>query len=147
MRTRLRTRLRARLLALPAALALALAPLAGATAQEGPAAAQEEPPAQVAPAPVWEPQMLRLAEVMGALAFLRDLCEAPDAREWPARMQRLIEAEGGARGERLAGAYNRGFRAFALTYRICTPAAERAIAGYLDEGERLTRTVARRFGR
>lgn len=123
--------------ALFAALLFATAPLASA---------QEAPAEIMTPAPAWEPELLRLAEVMGALAFLRDLCEAPDAPEWPARMQRLIEAEGGARGERLAGAYNRGFRAFALTYRICTPAAERAIAGYLDEGERLTRAVARRFG-
>jgi len=58
----------------------------------------------------------------------------------------LIDAEGETKAERLAGAYNRGYRAFALTYRVCTPAAERAIAGYLDEGERLSRSVARRFG-
>jgi uncharacterized protein (TIGR02301 family) len=98
------------------------------------------------PAPAYEPELLRLSEVMGALAFLRDLCDAPDAPQWPARMQTLIDAEGEGNAERLAGAYNRGYRAFALTYRVCTPAAQRAIAGYLDEGERLSRSVARRFG-
>lgn len=126
-----------RMLALCAALAAA------------PALAQQEAPAAdpaALPPPAYETDLLRLAEVMGALAFLRDLCGAGDAAEWPARMQRLIEAEGDARSERLAGAYNRGFRAFALTYRVCTPAAERAIAGYLAEGERLSRSVARRFG-
>ncbi|MGJ3261721.1 MAG: TIGR02301 family protein [Salinarimonas sp.] len=112
-----------------------------------PTRAQDEPPAAPPETPpAYEPELLRLSEVMGALAFLRDLCGADDAAEWPARMQGLIDAEGEARAERLAGAYNRGYRAFALTYRVCTPAAERAIAGYLDEGERLSRSVARRFG-
>lgn len=132
----------ARLGRLVAACAVALLLALGA-----PAVAQSagEAPAPE-PAPAYEPELLRLAEVIGALAFLRDLCGAADAREWPARMQVLIEAEGETRAERLAGAYNRGYRAFALTYRVCTPAAERAIAGYLVEGERLSQAVARRFG-
>ncbi|WP_372426660.1 TIGR02301 family protein [Salinarimonas chemoclinalis] len=111
-----------------------------------PAHAQDVAPPAATPAPAYEPELMRLSEVMGALAFLRDLCGAADAPEWPTRMQSLIDAEGEARAERLAGAYNRGYRAFALTYRVCTPAAERAISGYLVEGERLSRAVARRFG-
>lgn len=128
-----------------AALAVSLLVLLAAPP---PAAAQEPAPIenQVEPPPAYEPELLRLAEVIGALAFLRDLCAATDAQEWPARMQLLIDAEGEARAERLAGAYNRGYRAFALTYRICTPAAERAIAGYVAEGDRLSRSVAGRFG-
>ena len=123
-----------------AALLLAAAP--------APSSAQDAPPAEQvpAPAPAYEPELLRLSEVMGALAFLRDLCGAADAAEWPARMQGLIDAEGETRAQRLAGADNRGYRAFALTYRVCTPAAERAITGYLVEGERLSRALARRFG-
>ncbi|GGK30204.1 TIGR02301 family protein [Salinarimonas ramus] len=131
-----RARARAGALLLAAALGL----VAPALAQDAP------PPVEPTPAPAYEPDLMRLSEVMGALAFLRDLCGDADAPEWPARMQRLIEAEGETRAERLAGAYNRGYRAFALTYRVCTPAAERAIAGYLVEGERLSRSVARRFG-
>lgn len=122
-------------------LALLLALASPAQAQEPPAVETPD-----LPPPAYEPDLLRLSEVIGALAFLRDLCDAPDAPQWPARMQTLIEAEGEANAERLAGAYNRGYRAFALTYRVCTPAAERAIAGYLAEGERLSRSVARRFG-
>jgi len=130
-------------LALAIALSLALPLTPGASPARAQQAAVETPDL---PRPAYEPELLRLSEVIGALAFLRDLCEAPDAAQWPARMQTLIDAEGETKAERLAGAYNRGYRAFALTYRVCTPAAERAIAGYLDEGERLSRSVARRFG-
>jgi uncharacterized protein (TIGR02301 family) len=107
------------------------------------APAQAEPP----PAP-YEKDLLRLAEVMGSLAFLRALCNASDAAEWPKRMQALIEAEGTTPGrkERLAGAYNRGYRGFAITYRICTASAAEATARYLKEGETLSRGIAGRFG-
>ena len=85
---------------------------------------------------------------IGALAFLRGLCEAPDAADWPARMKALIESEGvpPARRDRLAGAYNRGYRGYALTYRVCTPAAHEAAARYVAEGDRLSHALAGRFG-
>ena len=108
--------------------------------------AEAEPGTLRLPPPIYEPELLRLAQVMGSLAFLRALCEADDAEHWPERMRALIEAEGPARAERLAGAYNRGYTTFALTYRICTPSAEMAIARYLEEGERLSRTIAGRYG-
>ena len=43
-------------------------------------------------------------------------------------MQILLEAEGTTPGrrERLAGAYNKGYQAYALTYRVCTPSAQEA---------------------
>ena len=60
-------------------------------------------------------------------------------------MQALIDTEGTtpARSERLAGAYNRGYRGCALTYRICTASAAEATARYLKEGETLSRGIAR----
>jgi uncharacterized protein (TIGR02301 family) len=63
-------------------------------------------------------------------------------------MQALIEAEGTTPGrrERLAGAYNRGYRGFSLTYSVCTPSADEAINRYLAEGETLSRNLAGRFG-
>lgn len=115
--------------------------------QAAPAPAPEEaerlPPG---PPPIYEKELLRLSEVIGALAFLRELCEADDAAGWPERMQALVDSGGPGRAERLAGAYNRGYSAFALTYRVCTPAAELAISRYLDEGDRLSRLIASRYG-
>jgi uncharacterized protein (TIGR02301 family) len=106
------------------------------------------PPAAELPPPPYEKELLRLAEILGSLAFLRGLCTAADAPEWPKGMQTLVDAEGvtPARKERLAGAYNRGYRAFALTYRVCTPSAHEATTRYLAEGETLSRTLAGRYG-
>ena len=80
-----------------------------------------------------------MAEIIGSVAFLRSLCTLPDAGEWPQRMQQLMDAEGTTPGrkERLAGAYNKGYRAFALTYRVCTPSATEATNRYLKEGEQI----------
>ncbi|WP_342341650.1 TIGR02301 family protein [Microvirga massiliensis] len=108
-----------------------------------PAAPPPEPP----PAP-YEPELLRLSEIMGSLAFLRSLCTAAEAGEWPQRMQALIEAEGTTPGrrERLAGAYNKGYRSYALTYNACTPSATEASNRFLKEGDQLARTIAGRYG-
>ena len=63
-------------------------------------------------------------------------------------MQVLLESEGTTPGrkERLAGAYNKGYQAFALTYRVCTPSAQEASSRYVKEGELLARTIAGRYG-
>lgn len=142
------------------ALALVIAAPAPASAQQGrgqapargapaaPAKPAEPPPAPEPPPPPYERELLRLSEIVGALAFLRPLCAAQDAGEWHTRMKTLLEAEGTtpARRERLAGAYNRGYRGYALTYRMCTASATEASARYLKEGETLSRTLAGRYG-
>lgn len=105
-------------------------------------------PGTRAPPPGYERDLLRLSEVLGSLAFLRTLCAATDAPQWRERMAALMESEARDAATRatIAGAFNQGFRAFAVTYRTCTPAAQAATARYLSEGERLTRAVASRFG-
>ncbi|MFC4110958.1 TIGR02301 family protein, partial [Micromonospora zhanjiangensis] len=44
------------------------------------------------------------------------------------------------------GTYNKGYQAFALTYRVCTPSAQEASARYLREGEQLARNITGRYG-
>jgi uncharacterized protein (TIGR02301 family) len=85
---------------------------------------------------------------MGSLAMLRPLCTAPDAKEWGRRMQVLLDTEGTTPGrkERLAGAYNKGYQAYALTYRVCTPSAQEASVRFLQEGELLARNITGRYG-
>jgi uncharacterized protein (TIGR02301 family) len=102
-----------------------------------------EPP----PAP-YEKELLRLAEVMGALAMLRPLCAASDGSEWSRRMQVLLDTEGTTPGrrERLAGAYNKGYQAYALTYRTCTPSAQEAASRFIREGEQIARNITGRYG-
>lgn len=135
---------------------LALLIAAAAEAQQGrtqPAPRQQAPAQAPAPVPeplppAYEPDMLKLAETIGSLAFLRELCGGPEAGLWRTRMTELLEAEGltAGRKERLAGAYNRGYRGFALTYRTCTAAAEEATARLSLDGQRLSRSLGGRFG-
>ena len=140
---------RVRTLAMAAALAAILA--GQGLAQQAPAKpeAPPEPPAPAAePPPPYEPQLLRLAELMGALAYLRELCGAHDADAYRAKMASLleVEAKSEARKEGLAGAYNRGFGEYGLFYRTCTPAAKEVIARYLDEAAKISADVANRYG-
>ncbi len=119
-----------------------------ATPAPGVAALPPVQPVPEGPPPVYEPQLLRLSEVLGALAFLRPLCGGGDEAEWRNRMDQLIQAEASTpqRRERLAGAWNRGYRGSSLTYRRCTPNAELLIARYLTEGSRLARELVGRYG-
>ena len=117
--------------------------------QQQPEQQQAEPAPQAEPPPApYEKELLRLAEIMGSLAMLRPLCNAPDAPEWSRRMQVLLDAEGTTPGrrERLAGAYNKGYQAYALTYRVCTPSAQEASVRFVGEGEQLARNITGRYG-
>lgn len=95
----------------------------------------------------YDPQLLRLAEILGALTTMRQLCGAPDADQWRQRMQALIDSEGDppARKDRLAGAYNRGLQGYGITYRTCTPNARLVIQRFLDESSRLARDIGNRY--
>jgi uncharacterized protein (TIGR02301 family) len=124
------------------ALALWLA-LAQAAATPKPAPPPAPPPA----AAPYEADMLRLAEVLGALAYLRDLCGESDGAKYRERMAALIEADprpGSAR-EELAGAFNQGFESYRLTYRACTANARDTIDAYLAETERLAHDLGARY--
>jgi uncharacterized protein (TIGR02301 family) len=115
---------------------------AKADATAKPATATDAPP------PPYEPQLVRLSEVLGALAFLRDLCGEKDGEEWRGKMSALLQAEapGGPRRDKYVAAFNKGFRGFELTYRGCTPNAKVAAARYLDEAEKISKDVSYRFG-
>jgi uncharacterized protein (TIGR02301 family) len=100
------------------------------------------------PLPPYDPELLRLAEILGALTYLDGLCTANSPRDWRAKMQALIEAEAktNLRRERLAGSYNRGLRDYERTYRSCTPNAQVAIGRFLAEGSRIAHEVVNRYG-
>ncbi|KQQ18026.1 hypothetical protein ASF53_06570 [Methylobacterium sp. Leaf123] len=150
MRTGLARLILAALLAvIPAAEAFAQQRSGTARSAPKPPEKEKEPPPPAEPPPApYDRDLMRLSEIVGALAFLRTLCAAPDAAEWPARMKAILDSEGitQSRRDRLAGAYNRGFRGYSLTYRVCTPAANEAARRYVAEGERLSHAIAGRFG-
>lgn len=98
--------------------------------------------------PAYEGEMARLAEILGALHYLRPLCGAKDGSRWRSEMQRLIETEQPPpeRRDRMIASFNRSYVAYEQTYRNCTPAADLAIRRFLDEGAKLSREIATRYG-
>lgn len=95
----------------------------------------------------YEPQLMRLAEILGSLHFLRNLC-GEEGDDWRRQMEALLEAEAPepARRARMVAQFNHGYTAFETNYRVCTEAAVEAIRRYMQEGESLTRDVVGRFG-
>jgi uncharacterized protein (TIGR02301 family) len=110
-----------------------------------PLAAQDAAPPE--PAAPYDADLQRLAEILGALQYLRTLCNAKDGQKWREQMQALLDAEapGGERRRRIVANYNRGYRGFQQTYRTCTPAADLVIRRYLQEGARISRDITARY--
>ena len=94
--------------------------------------------AEVAAAP-FDGSLQRLAEILGALHYLRNLCGANEGLKWRNEMQALVDAETppGERRDKLVAGFNRGYRGFQQTYRTCTPAADMVIRRYLEEGAKI----------
>ncbi|HHZ08834.1 MAG TPA: TIGR02301 family protein [Rhizobiales bacterium] len=103
-------------------------------------------PAMAVEAP-FQPRLLRLAEVLGSLHYLRNLC-GEEGTLWRDQMQRLIDAENPAPDllARYVASFNRGYRSYEGTYVKCTASATEAIARFMKEGEELSRDIAVRFG-
>jgi uncharacterized protein (TIGR02301 family) len=137
-------------------LSMGLGPSFAAQAQEAastppaptPPAAAAPPPGPEKPAP-YDARLLRLAEILGSVHYLRTLCksEAPDS--WRQAMQELLDKEAGSeagRRARLTAAFNRGYRTFASVYTACTPPALVADERYRAEGATLASEIVARFG-
>jgi uncharacterized protein (TIGR02301 family) len=105
-------------------------------------------PARAQPPAPYDGNLQRLAEIMGALHYLRALCGANDGQKWRTDVQALIDAEAptGERRTRMVASFNRGYRGFQQSYRTCTPAADIVIRRYLEEGSRIAREVTARYG-
>jgi len=95
----------------------------------------------------YDRDLQRLAEILGALHFLRGLCGANEGAKWRNEMQALLDAEtpSGERRDRLTASFNRGYRGFQQTYRTCTPAASLVIRRYLEEGSKISREITARY--
>ncbi len=95
----------------------------------------------------YEGKMLRIAEVLGSLHYLRNLC-GETSNEWRERMDAIIAAEKPDEAERLllVSSFNHGYRAFSDNYVRCTPSALAAIDRYMKEGESLSNELISRYG-
>ncbi len=119
------------------ALALCLAPM-GLMGVPGAARSEGAP---------YDERLLRLAEVLGALHYLRNLC-GERSSTWRGDMQRLLDAEepDTERRARLIASFNRGYEGYRANYSSCTDSATEAVARYMREGEKLAREIVVRYG-
>jgi uncharacterized protein (TIGR02301 family) len=111
-----------------------------ATAATPPAATQALPQRDTKP---YDDKLLRLAEILGAIHFLRELCGGGDGLLWRERMEELIRAEGPSaiRQARLTSSFNQGYRNFQRTYATCTPTAKTTIERFVAEGAQISDTL------
>jgi uncharacterized protein (TIGR02301 family) len=102
--------------------------------------------AEVAAAP-FDGSLQRLAEILGALHYLRNLCGANEGLKWRNEMQAIVDAEApsGDRRARMIASFNRGYRGYQQSYRQCTPAADVVIRRYLEEGSKIAREMTARY--
>lgn len=99
--------------------------------------------------PAYDVQMMRLAEILGALHYLRELCGADEKQLWREQMAKLLvkEEPSEERKARLIANFNKGFRGFREVYRECTPTAVAATNQYLKQGARISAEIPDRYGR
>lgn len=99
-------------------------------------------------AAAYEADLIHLSEILGALHYLRPLCGGTEQGQWRVEMQALIDSAAlpGDKRALLVTSFNRGYNSYEQTYRTCTPAARVAIQRFLDEGARLSRDIALRYG-
>lgn len=124
------------------AVALAFAAailLTGETAGAAPAQATPQPPANAAESRPYDSKLLRLAELLGAIHYLRELCGANEGQFWRDTMQELMKSEGASaiRRARLTRSFNLGYRSYSRTYNVCTQTARATIDRFLAEGAQL----------
>ncbi|MBL4758330.1 MAG: TIGR02301 family protein [Rhizobiales bacterium] len=97
--------------------------------------------------PPYEQELMRLAEILGAVHYLRALCGADEGQMWRLQMEALIEAEEPGRQwhTQLTEDFNRGYRNFERSYRQCTPSAVLATRRYMNEGAELALLTQNRY--
>jgi len=97
--------------------------------------------------PLYEAKLVRLAEVLGSIHSLRNLC-GERSNQWRDRMDSLLLAENPdpARKAKLIASFNRGYRTFNETYTTCTSQAIAAIDRYQIEGTRLSSEIVSGYG-
>jgi uncharacterized protein (TIGR02301 family) len=95
---------------------------------------------------LYDPDLERLATILGSLHYLRNLCgEAGD--DWRRKMESMLVADKmeGERRTRAIAAFNDGYRAFSETYSNCNTQAASAISRFQTEGADLTSKLLTRY--
>lgn len=93
----------------------------------------------------YDDRLVRLAEILGSVHYLRELCGADDGSLWRDRMRELMDSEGSSalRRAKLTRSFNQGYNNYSRTYRTCTPSAQTTITKFLTEGVQIADTLVR----
>ena len=96
--------------------------------------------------PPYQSQMQQLLGVVGSLYFLQPLC-GDQKNDWRQHAAELISFDDpdDDRRQRLNGAFNQGYQAYARLYQNCSPSASQAITRLLIEADQLTREIHSRY--
>ncbi len=108
------------------------------------------PPAEEALAPPppddrpYDEKLMRLAEILGAVHYLRELCGAGEGQLWRDEMAKILRNEGttAVRRAKLVNQFNDGYRGYRQTYRTCTESATRASSRFSKEGAELASALS-----
>ncbi len=93
----------------------------------------------------YDEKLTQLAEILGAVHYLRELCGQNDGQIWRDRMREIIDGEGGSalRRAKLSRSFNNGYRSYSRTYQTCSPTAQTAISRFLAEGAQIADTMVK----
>jgi uncharacterized protein (TIGR02301 family) len=92
----------------------------------------------------YDNKLLRLAEILGAIHYLRELCGAEEGQLWRDQMKEILKNEGttAARRAKLVNSFNDGYRGYRRTYRACTESATLASTRFSTEGATIAAALA-----
>ena len=93
----------------------------------------------------YDAKLLRLAEILGAVHYLRELCGAQEGQLWREQMKEIVKNEGSTavRRAKLVNSFNDGYRGYRRTYRTCTDSATLAITRFSAEGAQIAAALAK----
>jgi uncharacterized protein (TIGR02301 family) len=93
----------------------------------------------------YDAKLLRLAEILGAVHYLRELCGAQEGQLWRDQMKEIVRNEGSTavRRAKLVNSFNDGYRGYRRTYRTCTSSATLAVTRFSVEGAQIASALAK----
>lgn len=92
----------------------------------------------------YDDKLMRLAEILGAIHYLRELCGASEGQVWREQMKEILRNEGttAVRRAKLVSAFNDGYRGYRRSYRTCTQSATLATNRFSTEGATIAAALA-----
>jgi uncharacterized protein (TIGR02301 family) len=92
----------------------------------------------------YDNKLMRLAEILGAVHYLRELCGAQEGQLWRDQMKEVLKNEGttAVRRAKLVNSFNDGYRGYRRTYRTCTQSATLATIRFSSEGATIAASLA-----